>query len=255
MKYKLTSFSILEYGQRKDAQGNPHQEDSLFPVHNQLSDDDRLFIVCDGMGGHDFGEVASATVCEAMSKAILEKTSETDFTDDILKEAIQQAYDALDARDTGSAKKMGTTMTVLKLHQQGATIAHIGDSRVYHIRPGKDAETTRILHVTKDHSLLNSLLDVGELTPEDIPNFKQKNVITRAMGADATVKCDTFLETLKPGQFLLLCSDGLIREVTEPEIYYEIYQAEHPETACARLLDMAKSRGGRDNITMILIAY
>ena len=173
MKYKLTSFSILEYGQRKDAQGNPHQEDSLFPVHNQLSNDDRLFIVCDGMGGHDFGEVASATVCEAMSKAILEKTSETDFTDDILKEAIQQAYDALDARDTGSAKKMGTTMTVLKLHQQGATIAHIGDSRVYHIRPGKDAETTRILHVTKDHSLLNSLLDVGELTPEDIPNFKQ----------------------------------------------------------------------------------
>ena len=75
------------------------------------------------------------------------------------------------------------------------------------------------------------------------------------MGADATVKCDTFLEPLKPGQFLLLCSDGLIREVTEPEIYYEIYQAEHPETACARLLDMAKSRGGRDNITMILIAY
>ena len=130
MKYKLSTFSIFEYGQRKDAEGNPHQEDCLFPAHNQSNDDDRLFIVCDGMGGHDFGEVASATVCEAMSKAILEKTSETDFTDDILKEAIQQAYDALDARDTGSAKKMGTTMTVLKLHQQGATSAHIGDSRV-----------------------------------------------------------------------------------------------------------------------------
>ena len=95
----------------------------------------------------------------------------------------------------------------------------------------------------------------GDLTSYQASRHPSRNVITRAMGADATVKCDTFLETLKPGQFLLLCSDGLIREVTEPEIYYEIYQVEHPETACVRLLDMAKSRGGRDNITMILIAY
>ena len=254
MKYKLTSFSILEYGQRKDAQGNPHQEDSLFPVHNQLSNDDRLFIVCDGMGGHDFGEVASATVCEAMSKAILEKTSETDFTDDILKEAIQQAYDALDARDTGSAKKMGTTMTVLKLHQQGATIAHIGDSRVYHIRPGKDAETTRILHVTKDHSLLNSLLDVGELTPEDIPNFKQKNVITRAMQPlmERRSKADIYhTSDILPGDYFYLCSDGMLENTSDDNIRF-IFSAAIPEEKKKETL-IEVTKNNKDNHSAIVV--
>lgn len=254
MKYKLTSFSILEYGQRKDAQGNPHQEDSLFPVHNQLSDDDRLFIVCDGMGGHDFGEVASATVCEAMSKAILEKSSETDFTDDMLRDALAKAYDALDAHDTGSAKKMGTTMTFLKLHQQGATIAHIGDSRVYHIRPGKDAETTRILHVTKDHSLLNSLLDIGELTPEDIPNFKQKNVITRAMQPMMEIrsKADIYhTADIRPGDYFYLCSDGMLENTSDDNLRFIFSAAIPEEKKMETLIEVTKNN--QDNHSAIVV--
>ena len=144
---------------------------------------------------------------------------------------------------------MGTTMVAAVCGEGQALIGNVGDSRAYLL------DDSGMRQITEDHSLVTELMKRGDLTSYQASRHPSRNVITRAMGADATVKCDTFLEPLKPGQFLLLCSDGLIREVTEPEIYYEIYQAEHPETACARLLDMAKSRGGRDNITMILIAY
>lgn len=228
MEYKISAFNILEYGQRKDAEGNPHQEDSLFPAYGRLRKSDRLFIVCDGMGGHDSGEVASATVCEVMSKAIIGKTTGTAFTDEILNNAVESAFDALDAKDTGAAKKMGTTMVLLQLHQDGATIAHIGDSRVYHIRPGKDAEATRILHVTKDHSLLNNLLDIGELTEEDIPHFSQKNVITRAMQPhqDRRSHADIYhTADIQPGDYFYLCTDGMLENTTDDHIRFIFSEA------------------------------
>ena len=130
-----------------------------------------------------------------------------------------------------------------------ALVGNVGDSRAYFL------DENGMRQITEDHSLVTELMKRGDLTPYQASRHPSRNVITRAMGADATVQCDTFAEQIKPGNFLLLCSDGLIREVTEPEIYYEVFQAEHPETACARLLDMAKSRGGRDNITIVLIAF
>ena len=145
----------MEFGQRVDAQGNPHQEDCLFPEFGTQSSADRLFVLCDGMGGHSAGEVASATVCEAMGHSALASMEGGDglFTDDMLQRAIDDAFDALDAKDNGAEKKMGTTMTLLMLHDGGATVAHMGDSRVYQIRPGEDAAHTSILFETEDHSL------------------------------------------------------------------------------------------------------
>lgn len=235
MKYRISAFSILEYGQRKDSEGNPHQEDCLFPAPSQLSEKDRLFIVCDGMGGHDAGEVASATVCEAMARAVKERGEA--FSDEVLNNALSKAYDALDTRDTGALKKMGTTMTFLKLHDHGATIAHIGDSRVYHIRPGKDAKSTKILHVTKDHSLLNSLLACGQLHEADIPNFKQKNVITRAMQPNMEQRCNADIYHTKdicPGDYFYLCTDGMLENTTDDNLRFifsdSIPEKEKPET-------------------------
>ena len=206
MKFKLKAYSIQEFGQRKDAQGNPHQEDSIYPLHGKQTDADRLFILCDGMGGHDAGEVASATVCEAMSQSVNASVpnSEALFTDDMLLKAVADAFHALDQKDNGASKKMGTTMTFLKLHAGGATIAHMGDSRVYHIRPGKDTDSTQILFMTEDHSLVNDLIKIGELTPEEAKVSPQKNIITRAMQPhmERQPKADIHHVTdIKPGDY------------------------------------------------------
>lgn len=254
MKYKLSAFSIWEFGMRKDAEGRPHQEDNMFPAHDNIQDTDRLFIVCDGMGGHESGEVASATVCEAMSKYILEKTADHDFSDDILKEAVAVALKTLDAKDTGAAKKMGTTMTLLMLHGKGATIAHIGDSRVYHIRPGKDRDSTKILKVTKDHSLLNNLLDTGELEEADIPHFKQKNVITRAMmpNMDYPSRADIYhTSDILPGDYFYLCTDGMLEHTTDENIQYLFSDAIPEENKKDALIKVTNEN--RDNHSAIVV--
>ncbi|MCM1319931.1 MAG: protein phosphatase 2C domain-containing protein [Muribaculaceae bacterium] len=217
MKYKLQVYSIWEYGSRKDSQGNPHQEDSLYPLFGQECPEDRTFILCDGMGGHGSGEVASAAVCEAMSKSIINDghDPEGEFDDEDLAAAITAAYALLDEKDTHEAKKMGTTMTFLKLHINGATIAHIGDSRVYQIRPGKNAEDTKILFQTRDHSLVNDLVKIGELTPEQARHSPQKNVITRSMmpGAENRHCADVWhTRDIKPGDYFYMCSDGMIEQ-------------------------------------------
>ncbi|MBR6589758.1 MAG: protein phosphatase 2C domain-containing protein [Bacteroidaceae bacterium] len=217
MKYKLKVYSIWEFGQRKDAEGNPHQEDSLYPAFGKETEADRTFILCDGMGGHDAGEVASATVCEVMSETIRNNGHDAEgvFTDDDLKAAIAAAFDALDQKDSGAEKKMGTTMTFLKLHNEGATIAHIGDSRVYHIRPGRTGEDTQILHETEDHSLVNDLIKIGELTREEARFSKQKNVITRAMQPhqERRPKADiSHVKDIRPGDYFYMCSDGMLEQ-------------------------------------------
>ncbi len=217
MNYKIKAFSIYEFGKRTDADGNPHQEDCLFPEYGKQTDADRTFILCDGMGGHDAGEVASATVCEAMSGSVLNDGHDKDgvFTDADFAAALTAAFDALDKKDTGASKKMGTTMTFLKLHNDGATIAHIGDSRVYHIRPGKTGEDTQILFETEDHSLVHDLIKVGELTREEARKSGQKNIITRAMqpNMERRPKADIYhTADIKPGDYFYMCSDGMLEQ-------------------------------------------
>lgn len=207
----------MEYGQRKDSTGHPHQEDCIFPEYGKQSDSDRLFILCDGMGGHDSGEVASATVCDAMSRTIIGDGHDKEgrFTYDDFMKALEAAFDALDEKDTHAEKKMGTTLTFLKFHNDGAFIAHIGDSRIYHIRPGKTGKETKILHETSDHSLVNDLIKVGELTKEEARSNIQKNVITRAMQPhlESRPKADIY-ETadIKPGDYFYMCSDGMLEQ-------------------------------------------
>lgn len=219
MKYLLEYRTIWECGQRKDFDGNPHQEDSIYPPSNSNDDSDRLFIVCDGMGGHDCGEVASSIVCESLTKS-LGNNLDGSFDQKIFKDALANAYAELDKVDNGSSKKMGTTLAFLRLHDHGALIAHIGDSRVYHIRPGIDGETTKILSKTEDHSLVNELVKIGELTQEEAKNSKSKNVITRAMQPNTErCKADIFETTdILPGDYFYLCSDGMLEQMEDDAI-------------------------------------
>lgn len=219
MTYKLIAGSIWEQGPREK------QEDSIFPKYGEIKDTDRLFILCDGMGGHSAGEVASATVCAALSDYILSAgtDSEGEFSDEDFKTALERAYDELDKKDDGAAKKMGTTLVFLKLHRNGCTIAHIGDSRVYHIRPGKTAEDTEILFQTKDHSLINDLIKIGELTPEEARLSRQKNIITRAMQPcmPNRSKADIYhSEDIQPGDYFMLCSDGILEQMEDDNIRF-----------------------------------
>lgn len=257
MKYKLSVYQIEEFGQRKDAQGNPHQEDSMFPPMGDASPSDRLFIVCDGMGGHDAGEVASATVCEAMSQSILtqQPDAEGNFTVEMLQKAIDDAFDALDVRDTGAEKKMGTTMTMLKLHDHGAMIAHMGDSRVYHIRPGKDADSTKILHETWDHSLVNDLVKIGELTPEQARTSRQRNVITRAMQPHyhPRPKAEVYQTVdIKPGDIFYLCTDGMLENMEDEQIKFN-FSHEAGDTERKRESLISATELNRDNHTAIIV--
>lgn len=260
MKYIIKAYSIWEPGQRLDSEGNPHQEDNMFPAHEQLKDTDRLFILCDGMGGHEAGEVASATVCDAMSKSVFESSpdAEGDFCDDNLSKAIADAFDALDALPLGNVsteKKMGTTMTFLKLHSKGCTIAHMGDSRVYHIRSGKEREDTRILFKTNDHSLVNDLIKVGELTPEEAKHSKQKNIITRAMqpNMERHPKADVYHTTdIKPGDYFYLCSDGMLEQMEDENLLFNFSEATGDDENKVKILTQATSQN-QDNHSAIIV--
>lgn len=219
MKFSLKSYCIWEQGPRQK------QEDSLYPEFGKATDDDRLFLVCDGMGGHSAGEVASRTVCATLSKSILSncKDPEGDFSDEMFRNALSDAYDELDKQDNGATKKMGTTLTFLKLHKNGATIAHIGDSRVYHIRPAKNPEETEILFQTIDHSLVNDLVKIGELTPEEAKNSNQKNIITRAVqpNMDRRHKAEMYhTNDIKPGDYFMLCSDGILEQLEDDNLKF-----------------------------------
>lgn len=260
MKYKLKVYNIWESGQRKDSQGTPHQEDCTYPLPDKLKDTDRTFILCDGMGGHDAGEVASATVCQAMGNYIFHDGHDAEgvFTEEDLNNAIAAAFAALDEKDNGSEKKMGTTMTFLKLHNEGATVAHIGDSRVYHIRPGKDGSDTQLLYETKDHSLINDLIKIGELTKEEARHSKQKNVITRAMqpNMDRKPKADIYRTSdIKAGDYFYMCSDGMLEQpdMENGESIRNIFseKIESAERKVEILRDVTEDN--RDNHTALII--
>ena len=203
MSIRCKYLSLQEIGQRSN------QEDSIYPKSGEHIPDNDLFILCDGMGGHECGEVASQTVCEAMS-AHLKSHPDTDF-----ESTLAAAYDALDQVDNSTGKKMGTTMTLLKIEDDYCIVAHIGDSRVYQIRPSEK----RIIYVTRDHSLVNDLIACGEMTEEEAKHSKQKNIITRAMQPHQPkrTKADVaILKDIKPGDYFYMCSDGML-EISEDE--------------------------------------
>lgn len=202
--------AIWELGQRDN------QEDSIFPAFGEATDDDRLFILCDGMGGHEHGEVASQTVCKAMSDTILSQSKQS-FTDDDLLYALQAAYRQLDCLDNSHLKKMGTTLCLLYFHKGGLTAAHIGDSRIYHIRPKEN----RILYQSRDHSLVYDLYQAGEISYEEMRTSPQKNIITRAIqpGEESRVRpAIVHIADIQPGDYFYICSDGMLEQMDNDEL-------------------------------------
>ena len=194
-----------------------NQEDCIYPSAEVVSVQNKFFVLCDGMGGHENGEVASATVCDSLGRYLDEHQPEDGvMTPEQFKQALEYAYNELDKKDVGGIKKMGTTMTCLYLHQNGYLVAHIGDSRIYHIRPN-----TGIMYQSSDHSLVNDLLRAGELTEEEAINFPQKNIITRAMqpNLERRHKADVYsFNDIQKGDYFFLCSDGVLEQLTNDKL-------------------------------------
>ena len=213
MKIKIfPPLAILEQGNREK------QEDYIYPLMGCASTDDRLFIVCDGMGGHEDGEVASETFTIALAEYFDKHASGDEIlSDKVLTDAIAFAYDRLDAKDSGNFKKMGTTLTLLYFHRGGVTAAHIGDSRIYHLRPGK-----KLLYVSRDHSLVFDLYQSGEISYGEMKTSAQKHVITRAVqpGEDNRVKPDIIhITDVKPDDYFYMCSDGMLEKMDNDDVF------------------------------------
>lgn len=213
-----------------------------------------LLLVCDGMGGAQGGLTASTTAGAAFTRAIEESFSpdmSAEAMADLVASAAVAANEAVFQKATqdSTLAGMGTTLVCILAQENRCVVGNVGDSRAYLI----DEDGLR--QVTHDHSLVAEMVRRGELSSQEAQMHPNKNVITRAVGVDAQVSCDVFPLTLREGQYLLLCSDGLTNEVSEPEIYYEVFQSQQPQTACDTLIEIAKSRGGHDNITIVLAGF
>jgi serine/threonine protein phosphatase PrpC len=236
-----------------------HNEDTLVAfqgVHlgDDASDPFGFFIVTDGMGGHQAGEVASSLAARLASNYVLSriylpfllnKTPGTDMAPvtEVLRDAVQQANDQVTEHVPGG----GTTLTCALILGRRAYIAHVGDSRAYLL------SNNNIRQVTQDHSYVGRLIELGELSPEEAVTHPQRHVLYRAIGQGENLDVDTYQQSLPPGSGLLLCSDGLSGSVSEEEIKSIIAAAATPQEACERLLDAANNAGGPDNITAVLI--
>ncbi len=208
-----------------------------------------VFVVADGIGGKEGGEIASATAV----RLVAERTWAALPGEDpalVLREGFYQANDLLHRRGHGPGREgMGTTLTAAMCDDKRITIVHVGDSRAYLIRPNG------IFQLTQDHSLVAQLVRDGKLTPEEAKNHPRKNILIRAIGQESRVEVDEVRATWQKGDYLLLCSDGLYNLVSDEEMWELTRRTTLLETAVQYMAETAYNRGGFDNISVILVAH
>jgi protein phosphatase len=238
-------YSFCQLGRR----GN--QEDARFPDDDAPQDCKPAFIVCDGVGGQDKGEVASRTVADAIGKYMSKVDLTKPFTAQDFQKVLNNAYASLNKQLETVSREMATTLTFVCFHQNGAFCAHMGDSRIYHVRPG-----VGILYQSEDHSLVNVLVHSGNLTPEEAINHPQSNVITRCMGyveKGGTRPTATTLQIddIEAGDYFFLCSDGVLHKLDDTELL-SILSSDTTDKEKINLI-AAKSKDSSDNNTAYLI--
>ena len=211
-----------------------------------------LCVVCDGMGGAKSGNVASSLAVEVFVDEISRSWApgmESDRIDQMLKSAVKLAnFTVFDqAAQFEEFSGMGTTLVAALIRDNKATLVNVGDSRVY----GINRSGIRLL--TKDHSLVQMMVDRGDLTAEVAKSYPGKNLITRAVGTEPMVMCDIYHKEVSKGDYLLLCTDGLSNVMDDQEILFEVVHGVNKQHCCQRLLNIAKNRGAPDNVTSVLV--
>jgi protein phosphatase len=236
-----------------------HNEDSLYALTATVAGNTAtipfgIYIIADGMGGHQHGEVASEVAVRAMSKYLLNKlydpifgvTPETpqDSLQEIMQHGVVEAHQAVVRQAPGG----GTTLTAVVVLGNRMTIAHVGDSRAYAVYLDG-----RMQILTRDHSLVKRLEELGQITPEEAEIHPQRNVLYRALGQGDPFEPDVTTAPLPQPGYVLICSDGLWGLISDAEMFRLIANAPSPHRACQMLVDAANSAGGHDNITAILV--
>ncbi len=210
-----------------------------------------IYIVADGMGGHKAGEVASALACKTFRASFDDHIDRGDKGKiaQMLKEAVLNANEAIVEKATGRSEYsgMGTTLTAAFLDRMTLYLTHVGDSRAYLVRNGE------MTQLTEDHTLVNEMVRRGEVSPDAIQMHPLRHVITKALGTYPAIDADLTTQELVPGDRVILCTDGLTSMLADTDILNAIQQADDIENACGSLIDAANSRGGEDNITIVLI--
>jgi protein phosphatase len=235
-------FSITDVGKRREL-----NEDYIFTSDKPVGNLPNLFIVADGMGGHNAGDYASQHAVEKVVESIRENINEYD-PENLLQEGLDKANDFIYEMSLKEADKngMGTTMVAVTFKGSNIIVANVGDSRMYVI-------DDFITQITKDHSYVEEMVDMGELDRESARTHPDKNIITRAVGVGDYVLVDFFDVQITEKEKILMCSDGLTNMLTDDEIHRIVNSTDDLEEAGRKLISEANNKGGRDNIAVVLV--
>jgi protein phosphatase len=238
-------------------------EDSLLAldmdrIHRSISRPIGLYVVADGMGGHSAGDVASGLAINTMAEQMVTHLLVPQLTGEIdaaafdaqrwLADAVQAANLAVYTHRRSASTDMGTTLVAALVVGDTAHIANVGDSRAYVITQDDD-----IRRITIDHSLVERLVAIGQIKPDEARSHPQRNVIYRTIGDKEEAEVDFFVQQLNPGDSLLLCSDGLSGKIEDAEMRRLVSRSQSPQEACELLVQAANDHGGDDNITVIIV--
>ncbi|HTX79367.1 MAG TPA: protein phosphatase 2C domain-containing protein [Longilinea sp.] len=253
---QLLVGSAQSIGKQRD-----HNEDSLFTLNAILADGTSelpfgIFLIADGMGGHQHGEIASGVAVRAFSHYMLSRLylpfinliseSPGESIQELMETAVHEAQQAVVRRAPGG----GTTLTAALVLGEQVTIAHVGDSRAYFVYPDG-----RMQVITHDHSLVHRLVELGQLNEDEALSHPQRNVLYRAVGQSEPYRPDIDTYQLPHPGSLLICSDGLWSVVAENQVFRIIKNAANPSIACHELVKAANDAGGPDNISVVLVQF
>lgn len=238
----MKAFSITDIGERRKI-----NQDYVLCETNAVGNLPNLFIVADGMGGHNAGDYASRFCVDYITQHIKNSNQTSPIV--LIEEAIKDTNDKLyeKAKQQEEFEGMGTTLVIATICNNEMYIANIGDSRLYVI-------SNEMRQITEDHSLVQAMVRTGELDQDEARVHPNKNIITRALGSNKTAQADFFEVELKEGDIVLLCSDGLTNMLEDETIERIIREnADDPKTATEALVKQANHNGGKDNITVIVV--
>jgi serine/threonine protein phosphatase PrpC len=239
---KIQVASITDRGL---SEKRPMNEDSF------LADPERgIFVVCDGVGGADAGELASQKAVEVLNEAFRHQLSDGEDVEDLMELAIQRANSSIHqmASEYPRVSMMATTLVALHLDGPKATIGHVGDSRLYRLNP-----EGQLLRETEDHSIVEEEVRAGRMTPEQAANHPSKNVISRALGAEESVEADMKTIEVGDGDAFLLCTDGITRHIPDHELRELLQSGRSVEAICTEMKERCYQRGAEDNLTAVIV--